>query len=57
MAKGDGHGGKHLIRYNLDAVISVGYRPNTPPRPLDNIEADLKKVEFEIADMLAEVTE
>jgi type I restriction enzyme M protein len=29
----------------------------TPPRPLVEIEADLKKIEKEIADMLAEVTE
>ena len=29
----------------------------TPPRPLEEIEADLKKIEKEIADMLAEVTE
>jgi len=29
----------------------------TPPRPLDEIEADLKQIEKEIADMLAEVTE
>jgi type I restriction enzyme M protein len=28
----------------------------TPPRPLDEIEADLKKIEKEIADMLVEVT-
>jgi type I restriction enzyme M protein len=28
-----------------------------PPRPLEEIEADLKKIEKEIADMLAEVTE
>ena len=28
-----------------------------PPRPLDEIEADLKQIEREIADMLAEVTE
>jgi type I restriction enzyme M protein len=28
-----------------------------PPRPLDEIEADLKKIQGEIADMLAEVTE
>ncbi len=43
----------------------VGYEINfnryfykyTPPRPLDEIEADLKKIEKEIADMLAEVTE
>jgi len=27
------------------------------PRPLEEIEADLKKIEKEIADMLAEVTE
>jgi hypothetical protein len=32
-------------------------RHNTPPRPPDEIEADLKKIEKEIADMLAEVTE
>jgi hypothetical protein len=43
----------------------VGYEINfnryfykyTPPRPLDEIEADLKRIEEEIADMLAEVTE
>ncbi len=43
----------------------VGYEINfnryfykyTPPRPLEAIEADLKKIEQEIADMLAEVTE
>ncbi len=43
----------------------IGYEINfnryfyqyTPPRPLDEIEADLKKIEKEIADMLAEVTE
>ncbi len=29
----------------------------TPPRPLDEIEADLKQIEKEIADMLAEMTE
>jgi type I restriction enzyme M protein len=29
----------------------------TPPRPLQEIESDLKKIEKEIADMLAEVTE
>ncbi len=29
----------------------------TPPRPLHEIESDLKKIEKEIADMLAEVTE
>ncbi len=27
----------------------------TPPRPLEEIEADLKKIEKEIADMLSEV--
>ncbi|MFY9197489.1 MAG: hypothetical protein WAO25_08390, partial [Bacillota bacterium] len=27
----------------------------TPPRPLEEIEADLKKIEQEIADMLAEM--
>jgi len=43
----------------------IGYEINfnryfykyTPPRPLEEIEADLKKIEKEIADMLAEVTE
>jgi type I restriction enzyme M protein len=43
----------------------VGYEINInhyfykyqPPRPLEEIEADLKKIEKEIADMLAEVTE
>jgi len=43
----------------------IGYEINfnryfykyTPPRPLEEIEADLKMIEKEIADMLAEVTE
>jgi type I restriction enzyme M protein len=43
----------------------IGYEINfnryfytyTPPRPLEEIEADLKQIEREIADMLAEVTE
>lgn len=43
----------------------VGYEINfnryfykyTPPRPLEEIEADLKEIEKEIADMLGEVTE
>ena len=43
----------------------IGYEINfnryfykyTPPRPLEEIEADLKKIEQEIADMLSEVTE
>lgn len=43
----------------------IGYEINfnryfykyTPPRPLEDIEADLKQVEKEIADMLAEMTE
>ena len=43
----------------------VGYEINfnryfykyTPPRPLEEIETNLKKIEKEIADMLAEVTE
>ena len=42
----------------------IGYEINfnryfykyTPPRPLDEIETDLKKIEEDIADMLAEVT-
>ena len=43
----------------------VGYEINfnryfykyTPPRPLEEIEKDLKTIEKEIADMLSEVTE
>jgi len=46
------------------AKTKIGYEINfnryfykyTPPRPLEEIEADLKKIEKEIADMLAEVT-
>jgi len=42
----------------------IGYEINfnryfyryVPPRPLEEIELDLKKIEKEIADMLAEVT-
>jgi len=48
-----------------ESKTKVGYEINlnryfykyTPPRPLEEIEADLKKIEKEIADMLAEVTE
>jgi type I restriction enzyme M protein len=48
-----------------DAKTKIGYEINfnryfyqyTPPRPLEEIEADLKQIEQEIADMLAEVTE
>jgi type I restriction enzyme M protein len=48
-----------------ESKTKVGYEINfnryfykyTPPRPLDEIETDLKKIEKEIADMLAEVTE
>jgi type I restriction enzyme M protein len=47
------------------AKTRVGYEINfnryfyvyTPPRPLEAIEADLKQIEHEIADMLAKVTE
>jgi type I restriction enzyme M protein len=48
-----------------ESKTKIGYEINfnryfyqyTPPRPLDAIEADLKNIEKEIADMLAEVTE
>lgn len=48
-----------------ESKTKIGYEINfnryfyqyTPPRPLDEIEDDLKKIESEIADMLAEVTE
>jgi len=48
-----------------ESKTRIGYEINfnhyfykyTPPRPLEEIEADLKKIENEIADMLAEVTE
>jgi len=48
-----------------ESKTKVGYEINfnryfykyTPPRPLKDIEADLKKIEKEIADTLAEVTE
>jgi len=48
-----------------ESKTEIGYEINfnryffkyTPPRPLDEIEADLKKIEKETADMLAEVTE
>lgn len=48
-----------------DSKTKIGYEINinryfyqyTPPRPLEKIEADLKKIEKEIADMLAGVTE
>lgn len=48
-----------------ETKTKIGYEINfnryfykyTPPRPLEKIEADLKKIEKEIADMIAEVTE
>ena len=48
-----------------ESKTKIGYEINfnryfykyTPPRPLEEIEADLKQIESEIADMLAEVTE
>ena len=48
-----------------ESKTKVGYEINfnryfykyTPPRSLEEIETDLKKIEKEIADMLAEVTE
>ncbi len=47
-----------------ESKTKIGYEINfnryfyqyTPPRPLEEIEADLKQIEKEIADMLAEVT-
>ena len=48
-----------------ESKTKVGYEINfnryfykyTPPRPLEEIETDLKNIERDIADMLAEVTE
>ncbi|VBB48525.1 N-6 DNA methylase [uncultured Desulfatiglans sp.] len=48
-----------------ESKTKVGYEINfnryfykyTPPRPLEEIETELKKIEKEIADMLAELTE
>jgi type I restriction enzyme M protein len=48
-----------------ESKTKIGYEINfnryfykyQPPRPLEEIEGDLKKIEKEIADMLAEVTE
>ena len=48
-----------------ESKTKIGYEINfnryfyqyTPPRPLEEIETDLKKTEKEIADMLSEVTE
>lgn len=47
-----------------ESKTKIGYEINfnryfykyEPPRPLENIEVDLKKIESEIADLLAEVT-
>jgi len=61
---------REVLPYVPDAWIDhektkVGYEINfnryfykyEPPRPLEEIEADLKEIEQEIADMLAEVTD
>jgi len=60
---------REVLPYVPDAWVDasktkIGYEINfnryfykyTPPRPLEEIEADLKKIEKEIADMLSEVT-
>jgi type I restriction enzyme M protein len=55
----------HVPDARIDhSKTKIGYEINfnryfyryVPPRPLEDIEADLKKIEKEIADMLAEVT-
>ena len=61
---------REILPYVPDAWVDesktkIGYEINfnrhfykyIPPRPLDEIEADLKTIEKEIADMLAEVTQ
>lgn len=48
-------GSKTKIGYEIN--INRYFYQYTPPRPLAEIEVDLKKIETEIADMLAEVTE
>lgn len=50
--------GKLTLSVNMIDFADLGYfYKYTPPRPLEKIETDLKKIEKEIADMLAEVTE
>jgi type I restriction enzyme M protein len=65
----DGYMAREVLPHVPDAWVDesktkVGYEINfsryfytyTPPRPVEEIEADLKQIEKEIADMLAEVT-
>lgn len=47
--------GKPKIGYEIN--FNRYFYKYTPPRPLEEIEVDLKQIEKEIADMLAEVTE
>lgn len=47
--------GKTKIGYEIN--FNRYFYKYTPPRPLEEIEVDLKQIEKEIADMLAEVTE
>jgi len=50
--------GKLTLSANMIDFADLGYfYKYTPPRPLEKIEADIKKIEKEIADMLAEATE
>lgn len=48
-------GSKTKVGYEIN--INRYFYRYKPPRPLEEIETDLKKIEKEIADMLAEVTE
>jgi type I restriction enzyme M protein len=47
--------GKSRVGYEIS--FNRYFYKYTPPRPLEDIEADLKQIEKEIADMLAEMTE
>ena len=66
----DAYMAREVLPYVPDAWVDrsktkIGYELNfnryfyqyVPPRPLDEIEMNLKQIEHEIADMLAEVTE
>ena len=49
-----------MLRLALSATRSTStatFTAYTPPRPLDEIESDIRKVETDVVRMLAEVTE
>ena len=46
----------HVKNFGYEINFNRYFYQYTSPQPLDEIETDLKRIESEIADMLAELT-